>query len=258
MDNSIIAQLKSITVELGQLLIKTQNHIKERTSNDGYIYRETYSGWINEYNHIIKKYNNLTSANLAYKNVSEYELSTTKKTVQTDAAKSFALAVKDLTERIEADIETEQNKETPIPLHQMRRCFKLDKKGCPLNPMEKKNKIFVAMPFNDAYKDSYEYAIKIVLNQTGNEHYKADNEISNKDVMCKICREIQICGKMIANISGHNPNVMLELGLAYGLGKEVIVIKDKNTTTISDLGSIEYIEYSHAGELQQKLYEILR
>lgn len=50
---------------------------------------------------------------------------------------------------------------------------------------------------------------------------------------------------------------MLELGLAYGLGKEVIVIKDKKTTAISDLGSVEYIEYSHAGELQQKLPHIL-
>ena len=91
----------------------------------------------------------------------------------------------------------------------------------------------------------------------GMEHYKADNVISNKDIMCKICQEIQSCGKVIANISGLNPNVMLELGLAYGLGKEVIVIKDKKTTTISDLGSVEYIEYSHAGELQQKLPHVL-
>lgn len=61
----------------------------------------------------------------------------------------------------------------------------------------------------------------------------------------------------IKNISGLNPNVTLEQGLAYGLGKPVIILKDKTTNAISDLGSIEYIEYSHAGDLQQKLYKAL-
>lgn len=37
----------------------------------------------------------------------------------------------------------------------------------------------------------------------------------------------------------------------------MIIIKDKETKAISDLGSIEYIEYSHAGELQQKLFNAL-
>ena len=61
----------------------------------------------------------------------------------------------------------------------------------------------------------------------------------------------------IKNISGLNPNVTLEQGLAYGLGKPVIILKDETTNAISDLGSIEYIEYSHAGDLQQKLYKAL-
>ncbi len=142
-------------------------------------------------------------------------------------------------------------------MHQMRMCFKIGKNGCPLNPPEKKNRVFVAMPFDDEYKDSYEYGVKIVLEQLGVDHYKADNEISNKDIMCRICCELQSCGMIIANISGLNPNVMLELGLAYGLGKKVIIIKDRKTTSISDLGCVEYIEYSHAGELQQKLPLVL-
>ena len=64
---------------------------------------------------------------------------------------------------------------------------------------------------------------------------------------------MQICKYLIFNISGLNPNVMLELGLSYGLGKETIIIKDKETENISDIANAEYIEYSHAGELQKKL-----
>lgn len=87
-------------------------------------------------------------------------------------------------------------------------------------------------------------------------HYRADNEISNKDIMCKICVEIQKCSLVIINISGLNPNVMLEQGIAYGLGKPVIIIKDKKTPAINDLGSIEYIEYDHAYDLMTKLQSI--
>jgi hypothetical protein len=252
-----IQQLRSVAYELMQLHIKTKNHIEERIAAEGYVYADTYRGWVDAYNNLIARYNRLTSADLSNKTVDDYELSSTMKTVRTDVAKTFMQNVKGLSEKIEAEIESENNKDNPVPGHQMRICFKTGTRYCPLNPPEKKSRAFVAMPFSDEYKDSYEYGVKLVLDQMGIEHFKADNEIQNKDIMCKICKEIQSCGIVIANISGLNPNVMLELGLAYGLGKSVIVIKDKKTTNISDLGSIEYIEYAHAGEIQQKLPLIL-
>lgn len=52
-------------------------------------------------------------------------------------------------------------------------------------------------------------------------------------------------------------NVLLELGLAYGVGKPVIIIKDTITPAISALGSIEYIEYLHAHDIMQKLTKAL-
>jgi len=113
------------------------------------------------------------------------------------------------------------------------------------------------MPFCPEYMDSYSYGIIPALQNAGFTFFKADNEISNIDIMCKVCREIQTCGYAIINISGLNPNVMLELGLAYGIGKPVIIVKDKNTKTITDLGSIEYIEYEHAYDLMQKLTKAL-
>lgn len=98
----------------------------------------------------------------------------------------------------------------------MRRCFKTGYTGCPLNPSLHKNKVFVAMPFDDKYQDSYIYGIVEAVKAMGLYHYRADGEITNKDIMCKICGEIQSCRLVIANISGLNPNVMLEQGLAYG------------------------------------------
>lgn len=254
---SSLQRYRIISYEFNQLHNKVLMHIEDRMSAEGYIYADTYRGWVNEYNQIVKKYNDLTGANLSPRSVQEYELSSTHKTVRTDIARAFAQSIKELANRVDSEMQAEQNKDAPIPAHQMRVCFKTGARGCPLHPPEKKNRVFIAMPFGDDYRDSYEYGVKIVLDQLGIEYYRADGEVSNKDIMCKICCELQSCGKVIANISGLNPNVMLELGLAYGLGKKVIILKDKKTSSISDLGSIEYIEYAHAGELQQKLPLVL-
>ncbi len=253
MDKSTLQKYETVSYELNQLCNKVLMHIEDRISAEGYVYADTYRGWIHEYNKIVAKYNNLTGGCLSVRTVQEYELSSTHKTVRTDVARAFAQSIKELANKVDSQVQTEQNKETPIPAHQMRVCFKTGARGCILKPPEQKNRVFVAMSFDDDYRDSYEYGIKIVLDQLGIECYRADKEITTKDIMCKICYELQRCSRVIANVSGLNPNVMLELGLAYGLGKKVIIIKDKKTKSISDLGSVEYIEYSHAGELQQKL-----
>lgn len=241
----------AILTELRQLYEKAQSTEKE--AYNGYVYTNTYQDMIKTYNDILRKYNELTGSGYTLREVQNSELSTTQKTVRNNVIQNFINDVNKIIITIETDIKKQECVETTIPLHQMRKCFKTGANRCQLNPSENRNKVFIAMPFSDDYKDSFDYGVKIALDQLGMEHYKADNEVSNIDIMCKICREIQCCGTMIANISGLNPNVMFELGLAYGLGKKVIIIKDKKTTQISDLGSVEYIEYAHAGELQTKI-----
>jgi len=257
MDTSRISQLQTIVYETNRLFEKVNNYIVEQEKTVKYVYASVYKGWVTELNDKIQKYNQYTSANLSPHTVTDYDLSSTKKTINIPFAKSFAQGVKRLSEKIETDIKSEQEKENPIPLNQMRACFKIGIRGCPHKPDENKNKVFIAMPFDEEYEDSFMWGIKLILDQKGIEYFKADDAISNKDIMCKICQEIQSCRRIIVNISGLNPNVMLELGLAFGLGKEVIIIKDKKTTAVSDLGGLEYIEYSNAVDIQRELQKIL-
>jgi hypothetical protein len=247
--------MQALSFEIKNLHDKIEIYSK---SNE-YVYTDVYKSWIIEYNHLLDKYNTLANLNITHMSFNTHDLSSTQKTVRNATIEYFLSVLTGLIEKIASDIEIERLKltEKKIMPHQMRKCFKIDVDGCPLNPDYQGNKIFIAMPFSDEYKDSYNYGIVPVLDGLGYQYYKADNEITNKDIMCKICQQIQSCQMAIINISGLNPNVMLEQGLAYGLGKPVIILKDKSTKAISDLGSIEYIEYSHAGDLQQKLYNAL-
>lgn len=229
------------------------------SQNNEYVYKNVFESWIKDYNDLLQKYNSLANLQMNHMSYNVYDLSSTHKTVKKSAVEYFSTTIENLIRKIEGDVEKEclKTKDKSIPAYQMRKCFKVGVDGCPINPSYQSNRVFIAMPFANEYLDSYNYGMVPVLNGLGYEYYKADNEISNKDIMCKVCNEIQSCRMVIANISGLNPNVMLELGLAYGLGKPVIIIKDRDTKAVSDIGSIEYIEYSHAGELQQKLFKAL-
>jgi len=93
MNDDKLHQLDGISYELRQLHSKANLHIEDRIKAERYVYTHIYNGWIDEYNNIVRKYNNLTSANLSMKRIEEYELSSTKKTVRTDVAESFTSAV---------------------------------------------------------------------------------------------------------------------------------------------------------------------
>lgn len=250
-----IQKLQALIYELRNLKDKTDIY---RENND-WIYTNIYKNWINEYNSLLKKYDAITELKINPMNYNDFDLSSTGKTVKDSALDYFSNTLASLANKISNDIEQNRRKqkEIEIPLHQMRTCFKLGAEGCPLNPKYEKNKVFIGMPFDDSYLDSYNYGIIPALDSLGLRHYRADNEISNKDIMCKICKEIQSCSIGVINISGLNPNVMLEQGLLYGLGKPVIIIKDKDTKAITDLGSLEYIEYNHAHDLMKKLVSAL-
>lgn len=136
----------------------------------------------------------------------------------------------------------------------MRRCFKTGVRNCPKKIDFSPRSVVVAMPF----KDAYTYAVRPALEESGFKVWKADEQISNIDIMCKICQAIQESGYVIANITDWNPNVVFELGLSYGLAKNVILIKHKKAEVPVDLKGLEYIEYSTIEELKRNLLLFLK
>ncbi len=94
----------------------------------------------------------------------------------------------------------------------IKKCFKTGQR-CLEHIVEKPKQIFIGMPFSDEYNDVYQYGVLPAVKNLGFTAWKANEIISNIDVMCKICEEIQQSGYGIINISDWNPNVMFELGL---------------------------------------------
>lgn len=140
------------------------------------------------------------------------------------------------------------------------RCFKTGGITC-TNPEaqqpESRQRVFIGMPFRPQFEDMYRYAIKPALDSLGLIPWKANKEIQNVDLMCKVCGGIQISGSAIIDISDWNSNVLFELGIIYGLGKEAFILKRKKAKVPVNLKGMIYIPYDSFDELKEILVKYL-
>ncbi|WP_221392106.1 nucleoside 2-deoxyribosyltransferase [Dyadobacter sp. NIV53] len=107
---------------------------------------------------------------------------------------------------------------------------------------------FVMQPFDrdkfdQRYKDTFELAIR----DSGLEPYRVDEDPSARIIIDKIEERIRDAKMCFADITTNNPNVWYELGYAFALGKEVVMVSCKEERTedsypfdIRHKGIIEY------------------
>ncbi len=84
---------------------------------------------------------------------------------------------------------------------------------------------FVIMPFSEEHSEPlYEHMLRKTLDSEGYETFRADSIHGSRPIMDDIVDQIGQADLILADISGNNPNVMFELGLAIAQGKRVIIL----------------------------------
>lgn len=102
--------------------------------------------------------------------------------------------------------------------------------------------ISVMMPFNPAYRGTYE-AIKKVADHMKLECLRGDDIWDNSTFIQDIFDLIFRSRIVVVDFSGRNPNVMYETGIAHTLGKIVIPITQSLDDIPSDLGHHRALKY---------------
>ena len=112
--------------------------------------------------------------------------------------------------------------------------------------------VFVLTPFNDNYRGIY-LAIREVCSRLNLYCIRGDEEYIPNEIFPEIIKQIIKSRLIIANITGRNPNVMYELGVAHALGKPTIVVAQDFTDIPFDLNSKRIIIYKNEEQLQRRL-----
>lgn len=108
------------------------------------------------------------------------------------------------------------------------------------------------MPFSGSFTSVYQ-SVKAALEADGYKCQRADDMWVHNHIMSDIIELICTSAVVVCDLSGKNPNVFYEAGIAHALGKEVILITQSHDDVPFDLRPIRYLHYHNNGEGQAKL-----
>ncbi|MBN8581855.1 MAG: hypothetical protein J0L96_14395 [Anaerolineae bacterium] len=113
--------------------------------------------------------------------------------------------------------------------------------------------IFVLMPFSEPWSDRiWTKLIKPICIDAGMNPIRAD-DLFGRDIMEDVWQSICSARIVIADITGRNPNVFYELGLAHTLGKEVVLLTQDVKDIPFDLNRYRHIIYQDNMDGYEKL-----
>lgn len=124
------------------------------------------------------------------------------------------------------------------------------------------NLCFVLMPFVKDMEPVYMDHIKPIIVSESISCQRADEIEGTNLITYDIWEKINRCRFIIADLTGKNPNVFYEIGLAHALGKEVILITQSMDDVPFDLKALRCIVYAFTPrgmkELEAKLIKTIR
>jgi ubiquinone/menaquinone biosynthesis C-methylase UbiE len=119
--------------------------------------------------------------------------------------------------------------------------------------------LFVAMPFKDELNN-----VLFVIRSIGKQHnyhiHRADDGKACRVILDEIIDSIVTSDVVIADITYSNPNVFLEIGYAWAIGKEVLLISSDIKNVPFDVRNHRVIDYgdpSNAAEIETVLLPII-
>src|SRR6266508_2628980 len=104
---------------------------------------------------------------------------------------------------------------------------------------------FVMMPFADPVGGYYKIIYEPAIQKAGLNVVRADDEIfSTGTIMDQIWSGIHAAKVLVAELTGRNPNVFYELGLAHALQKPVVLVSSNEADVPFDVQHIRVIYYN--------------
>jgi hypothetical protein len=104
--------------------------------------------------------------------------------------------------------------------------------GMPITPVPRTNQVFVAYPYRMEGASEYRLVFGRVEQSTVAKFAFADERITDKHILQKICQMILESRVSLFEITDWNANVALELGLAYGFGSSAYISLNSSKSSV--------------------------
>lgn len=116
----------------------------------------------------------------------------------------------------------------------------------------KRDLVFVLTPFNPDYEKDFE-TISLACRELGLRGLRGDEEAVSGELFPHILKLIIRARLIVANVTGRNPNVFYELGLAHALGKMTIIVSRAPLDVPFDVVGKKLVIYRSGLDLRRRL-----
>src|SRR2546430_17675107 len=105
---------------------------------------------------------------------------------------------------------------------------------------------FSIMPFKDGFEE-IDRIVGEVAAECGLEYVRGDRRHQPGSILPQILHDIQRAAVVVADITGNNPNVLYELGIAHQIkGPErVVIITQPSVNSPYDIHEFRQLTYKH-------------
>lgn len=107
---------------------------------------------------------------------------------------------------------------------------------------------FIVMPFSEAWSAEVHRILASACESAGVRPVRGDDLFTPTDIIEDIWQSLNSADFVIADITGRNPNVMYELGMAHTLAKPVLILSKYAGDIPIDLATRRVILYGQSGE----------
>ena len=118
--------------------------------------------------------------------------------------------------------------------------------------------VFIAMPFDESFEDVYYYGIEEPLHDLGLQCERMDHVHFVGDIVAEVRRRIQRSRLVIADLSTANPNVYLEVGVAWGNDVPTVLVVRDPEELVFDTRGMRCLAYRTAHQLAAALKDEVR
>lgn len=116
----------------------------------------------------------------------------------------------------------------------------------------KQRTAFVLTPFHPEFDASYSW-IKSFFIEHGYSCTRGDAVLAESNILAHIISEMLASEIVVANISGRNPNVFYELGIAHALDKKVVLVARSANDITFDVSNLQIVLYKDKESLHSSL-----
>jgi hypothetical protein len=119
--------------------------------------------------------------------------------------------------------------------------------------------VFVLMPFSAEFDAAYNMFIKPGLEDIGFSIVRADDMLNQRNIMQDVISNIAEADLIVADLTGSNPNVFYELGIAHALEKPTILLTQSVEELPFDLRSYRVLVYqTHFAKIDNARKDLAR